>query len=119
MATFSRPGHARMGLRIQVLVILLFMRAHRCDGFVTTLSMVVQNTNHARKADAYGDAVHDPLAPVVILVREPREDHIGMVARNLLNFGIGRLRLVDCQCDHLSGNTIGYSSGAGNIVPLV
>lgn len=39
-----------------------------------------------------------------------------MVARNILNFGIGRLRLVDPGCDHRTGNTMGYASGAGDVL---
>jgi len=66
-------------------------------GWQSDKFLQVKNTNHARKADAFRDALCDPLSPSIIIVREPREDHVGMVARNLLNFGLGRLRLVDCQ----------------------
>lgn len=44
------------------------------------------------------------------------QDHVGMVARNILNFGIGRLRLVDPGCNHRTGNAMGYASGAGDVL---
>jgi hypothetical protein len=74
----------------------------------------IENTNHAKKAHAFADALRDPMAPSVILVRESREDYLGMVARNLLNFGIARLRLVDCQGDHLRQSWL--ASGAADVL---
>jgi hypothetical protein len=74
----------------------------------------IENTNHAKKAHAFADALNDPMAPSVILVRESREDYLGMVARNLLNFGIARLRLVDCQGDHLRQSWL--ASGAADVL---
>jgi len=74
----------------------------------------IENTNHAKKAHAFADALRDPMAPSVIIVRESREDYLGMVARNLLNFGIARLQLVDCQGDHLRQSWL--ASGAADVL---
>ena len=99
----------------RTLVLVVVLCAHQSNSF---LVMQVKNTNHARKNDAFKEALRDPLAPCVILVREAREDHAGMTARNLLNFGLARLRLVDsAACDHRTGNAVGYASGAGKLCP--
>ena len=73
-------------------------------------------TNHARKADAYGLAAGDELAPVVVLVRPFLDQNVGATARNMLNFGLARLRLVAPVCNHLSDDAMARASGARDVL---
>ena len=89
---------------------------HRPRRRANCIAMQLKNTNHLRKVDAMRAAWADTLLPAVVLVRPDREDHVGMTARSIFNFGHGRLRLVDARCEHCTGNAVGYASGAGEVL---
>jgi len=55
-------------------------------------------------------------APVVILVRPQIAENIGMVARAMMNCGLGSLRLVAPREDHVCAKAIAASSGAAEVL---
>lgn len=73
-----------------------------------------QDVNNNPKADALSGVAQD--APVVVLVRPFLDQNVGATARAMLNFGLGELRLVSPQCDHLSDDARARASGADIIL---
>ena len=55
-------------------------------------------------------------APIVVLVRPQLAENIGMVARAMMNCGLGELRLVCPKGDHLGTKAVSAASGSAEIL---